>query len=110
MKVQRPWFGEPLFVLPDEGRTPLAGPFTTPAAARLWIVEKIEASLKGEKAETWAKLAARLPAPGDMGLELALIGFVAKGIAFEQLLKYVPRGPDRRHAADRRMLASGEAA
>ena len=108
MKVARPaGIGQPLFVLPDLGHTPLAGPFTTVVAARLWIVEKVEASLKGAKADLWRETVVRLPAPTDMGLELAVVGFVAHGMGEAQLAKYVPRTFSRR---DGRALAAGEAA
>lgn len=97
MKVVRPaGIGTPVFVFPDKGRTPLAGPFATAVAARLWIVGKVEASLTGDKAETWRRVAERLPPPSDMGLELALIGFVAHGIPFERLQKYLPNPAPRR--------------
>lgn len=42
MKVIRPdGMATPVYVLPDTGRTPLAGPFDSVVAARLWIVEKV---------------------------------------------------------------------
>ena len=108
MKVVRPeGIGTPLYVLPDSGRTPLAGPFMTAVAARLWIVEHIESGLAPAKAEVWRQVAARLPAPTDIGLELGLIAMVARGMTLEQLQRYIPRHFERR---DPRALASGEAA
>jgi hypothetical protein len=109
MKVIRPeGIGQPVYVLPDTGRTPLAGPFATKEAARLWIVEKVEAGLPEAKRETWRRVSERLPGPTDMGMELGLIGFVAHGMTWEHIQKYLPH--TYRPAADRKMLAAGEAA
>jgi len=104
MKVARS--GGLIYVLPDEGKTPLAGPFATTTAGRLWIVEQVEAKLAPAKRETWRRVAERLPPPSDMGLELGLIGFVARGMTWEQIQKYIPRRP----VVDSKTLASGERA
>lgn len=115
MKVQRiGGWGGPIHVFPDEPfAKPVAGPFATEAAGRLWILETLEASLKPDKLETWRKVAEQLPAPTDFGLELALIGFILHGVPYENLLRYIPkplhpRGADRRQHFDRRELAAGE--
>ncbi len=108
MKVIRPaGIGTPLFVLPDTGRQPLAGPFDTAFAARLWIVQHIEAGLAPAKLAVWREVSAKLPAPTDLGLELGLIGFVARGMSLDAIAKYIPR---TWRAADRRMLAAGDVA
>lgn len=119
-------FDGPIHVFPDDkfGK-PLAGPFASGPAARLWIVEQVEKRLSPAKLAVWQQIAALLPAPTDCGLELALIGLVAHGTPFEQLTKYVPtpqpprdrRAPiaqivlpiaERREAPDYRVAASGE--
>lgn len=120
MKVQSVGgFTGPIHVFPDDqfGK-PLAGPFASGSAARLWIVEQVEKRLSPAKLAIWRQVAALLPPPTDCGLELAIIGLVAHGTPFEKLTKYVPsplpeRGPDRRQtdrrdAPDHRLLAAGE--
>lgn len=105
MKVVRPdGIGQPLFVLPDDGRVPLAGPFPTAMAARVWVIEKVEAGLSPAKLEVWRQVSLRLPSPTDMGLELALVALVARGRTVPLLTKYLL--PPR---VDRKMLAAGGA-
>jgi len=111
-------FGGPIHVFGDESfAKPVAGPFASGAAARLWIVEQIEHKLAPEKLAVWREVAAQLPPLTDCGIELALIGLVARGFTAAQLAKYIPRDlrqgerralPDRRHEPDHRMAAAGE--
>lgn len=104
MKVVRPQgVGKPLYVLPDVGRTPLAGPFETPFSARLWIVQHVEAGLPPAKLEVWRSVSVRLPAATDLGLELALISLGGRGKTLAQVEKYLPRV-----RVDRKMVAAGE--
>lgn len=100
--------GTPIFVVPDSGRQPIAGPFTTGYAARLWILEKLEASLSESHRAVWAALSERMGGvTHDLGVELFLVEQVARGRTAEQLAKYLPRRFDRR---DAKALAAGEAA
>lgn len=109
MIVIRPeGIGTPIFVLPDVGRRPIAGPFTTAYAARLWILEQREAGLSEERRALWAELSAAIGGvTHDLGLELFLVEQVAQGRTFAQLAKCLPRRPERR---DPKALAAGEAA
>ena len=92
MKVVRPaGVGKPLYVLPDVGRQPLAGPFESAVAARVWIVQHVEAGLSPAKLAVWGTVSERLPPPSDMGLELALIALVAKGRTLQHVAAYLPR-------------------
>jgi hypothetical protein len=105
-------FDGPIHVFPDDkfGK-PLAGPFASGPAARLWIVEHVEKRLSAPKLAVWQQVAALLPPLTDCGLELALIGLVAHGTAFEQMTKYIPspqRGPDRRAATTQTLLPMAE--
>ena len=97
--------GTPLYVTPDEGRNPIAGPFLTAAAARLWIVQDIEAHLSPEQMDVWREISAALPQASDFGLEVGLITMVQRGRTLAQLKKYVPHS-----TRDRRMLAAGDVA
>ena len=105
MRVQRlEGVGKPLYVVADIGRERLAGPFATPFAARLWIVQKVEAGLTPAKLEVWRQVSALLPAATDLGLELGLISLVGRGASLERLGKFLPK-PAR---VDRKMLAAGD--
>jgi len=113
-------FGGPIHVFGDEPfAKPLAGPFASGPAARLWIVEHVEKGLSPAKLAIWRQVSEQLPTPTDVGLELALIGLVAHGLPLEKLAKYIPtpglpRGPgrwdalDRQLAPDHRLAAAGE--
>lgn len=109
MKVVRPaGIGGPIFVLPDVGRAALAGPFTTGAAARLWIIEQVERGFSEERRVIWGTLVAKLGGVShDLGLELFLVGQIARGKSLQELLRYIARPVERR---DPKALAAGEAA
>lgn len=89
------------------GSKPIAGPFATTEAARIWVVQFLEGKLTPEQLDVWRQVAAQLPAPSDFGVELGLIEACARGWPFAQLEKYIPR-PERRRVVDRRMIAAGE--
>lgn len=98
----------PIFVLPDGGGAPLAGPFATTYAAKFWIVEQVEAGLSDVKRAIWAEVSRRLGTlTADLGLELFLVEQVARGKTLAQVTKYLPHRFERR---DPKALASGEAA
>lgn len=99
----------PLHVFPVEGgRTPMAGPFESVPAARLWVVQHLEGLLTPEQLDVWRQAAQLLPPPSDFGHELGLLYLVRKNLTFAQIEKYIPK-PERRQA-DRRALAAGERA
>lgn len=88
-------------------------------AMRLKWCQDAEADLGPTRAAVWKAVHALLPAGHpfvgtDYGLEIFLLAQIQRGAVVEDLMRYIPgrveRGADRRHAADRRMLASGEAA
>lgn len=90
-------------------RHAVAGPFDSALAARLWVLQHLEAALTEPQRETWAKLAQRIGGlTHDLGVELFLLEWVAKGKSFERLVRYVPRGV--RRPVDHRMAAAGDAA
>ena len=115
ISVRQPDITAGLYVFADmdrpthSARHALAGPFDTAVAARLWVVQRLEAELTESQRETWGKLAQRIGGlTADLGLELFLLEWIAKGKSFERLCRYVPqRGPDRRQV-DRRAAAAGD--
>ena len=89
-------------------RHALAGPFASAVEARLWVLQRLEAELSESHRETWGKLTRRLAGvTHDLGVELFLLEWVAKGKSYEKLCKYAPKIPPR-HSVDRRAAAAND--
>lgn len=98
--------GPAWFVLPADGtqRTaPLGGPFSSPNAARWFVVEYLETQLTEPQRELWRRIMERHTPTTDAGLELGLIDMVQHGRSYEKIAPYIPR-----RQIDRRAASAGD--
>ena len=66
---------------------------------RMALAQQWESELSEPQRELWGKIAARLPAPSDFGLELFHLGKIRNGATLEQLQIFIPRERHDRRAA-----------